>query len=384
MKFKILAVDDNPINLKLLQRTLLNSNYIISTAESGKEALKKTREIKPDLILLDVLMPDLSGYEVCKKLQEDESTKDIPVIFLSAKNEPVDKVRGLALGAVDYLTKPFDTLEINARVRTHLSVRQNSIKLQYEKEGLLSKLRQVSERYGTVEGSHAISAFINKINSAEYYQEYGRFEFASLQKNKVEPVTIKLIPFLKSESHLFFLLLNGFEKNYSTVIIHLLFEKYFTGFLDALPEKEIRHERMLELVKNLMDNFSPDIYKTAFSFAVGSINPAMNKLFYYSLQEEQPFIISSRNEAAPGVDKTSGFYLEFDNLLQVSTIDLQKNDTICLCRKKGRLEYTDLYKEYFIEAFKSEGRNLQQKLADIAVHLKSSDGDQLLAAVTVK
>ncbi len=85
-KYKILAVDDNPINLKLLSRALINTNYEIHTASSGTEALKLANSVRPDIILLDVMMPDMDGYEVCKKLQEHEQTAFIPVIFLSAKN----------------------------------------------------------------------------------------------------------------------------------------------------------------------------------------------------------------------------------------------------------------------------------------------------------
>ncbi|HHE55433.1 MAG TPA: response regulator, partial [Caldithrix abyssi] len=146
-KYKILAVDDNPINLKLLSSALINSNYQIFTASSGKEALELVHSVLPDLILLDVMMPDMDGYQVCKKLQENEETRFIPVIFLSARNDAMDKAKGLAIGAVDYLTKPFNPLEISARVRTHLTSRKAIISLMRKNQELQEELQKIKEKH---------------------------------------------------------------------------------------------------------------------------------------------------------------------------------------------------------------------------------------------
>ena len=122
-KSRILAVDDNTINLKLLNRLLRDAGYEILIAQNGDDAIKMTEKNRPDLILLDVMMPGKDGFEVCKLLKKNEKVKDIPIIFLSARNEAVDRVHGLALGAVDYITKPFESVEVIARVRTHLRLR---------------------------------------------------------------------------------------------------------------------------------------------------------------------------------------------------------------------------------------------------------------------
>ena len=195
MKYKILAVDDNPINLKLLTRTLINSNYQIFTADSGSRALTLARQEKPDLILLDVILPDIDGYEVCRNLQDNEETKSIPVIFLSAKNESVDKAKGLALGAVDYLTKPFDAMEINARVRTHLSIRKSNIKLLHEKQGLQNKLQEISERYKKVGGNHMLTAFLDKHACDDFQIVNDYVELYARVFYHARPAVIKFLPF---------------------------------------------------------------------------------------------------------------------------------------------------------------------------------------------
>lgn len=115
----ILAVDDEPNNLKLLQQ-ILGKIYILRFANNGKNALLAAEKHKPDLILLDIMMPKMDGYEVCAKLQENSDTAKIPVIFITAKREVEDKEKGLALGAVDYVTKPIAPHMLLARVALHL------------------------------------------------------------------------------------------------------------------------------------------------------------------------------------------------------------------------------------------------------------------------
>lgn len=126
---RILLVDDTPENLDVLNGLLVN--YKKSVAINGREALKLAKCInKPDLILLDIMMPEIDGYETCKKLKEDPSTKDIPVIFMTALSETVDKVKGFEIGAVDYVTKPFEPKELLKRIETHLEIArlQNELK----------------------------------------------------------------------------------------------------------------------------------------------------------------------------------------------------------------------------------------------------------------
>lgn len=119
----ILVVDDMPENLRLLLSILSHSGYNVRLASNGTMALKSLSVALPDLILLDIKMPDMSGYEVCKRLQADARTRGIPVIFISALNDLEDKVHGFAVGGVDYITKPLEAQEVLARIQTHLKLR---------------------------------------------------------------------------------------------------------------------------------------------------------------------------------------------------------------------------------------------------------------------
>jgi len=118
----ILIVDDAPDNLRLLAGILEKEGYRARPVPSGRLALSGARAIPPDLILLDVNMPEMDGYAVCRRLKADEATSDIPVVFISALTETFDKVKAFETGGVDYITKPFQLEEVLARVKTHLTV----------------------------------------------------------------------------------------------------------------------------------------------------------------------------------------------------------------------------------------------------------------------
>jgi len=121
---KILVVDDERLNINVLVE-LLKDKYKMMAAKNGEQALKAVRSSnKPDLILLDIMMPDMDGYEVCRLLKEDPETKDIPVIFISAMSEVNDETKGFELGAVDYITKPISPAVVQARVKTHLALQE--------------------------------------------------------------------------------------------------------------------------------------------------------------------------------------------------------------------------------------------------------------------
>ena len=123
---QILLVEDNTTNLQILHQTLDGRGYRLLIAKNGESALAVAHEVKPSLILLDIMMPGIDGFEVCRRLKADPETEEIPVIFLSSLDDTEDKVKGLDLGAVDYISKPFQADEVIARVNTHLTI--NSLK----------------------------------------------------------------------------------------------------------------------------------------------------------------------------------------------------------------------------------------------------------------
>jgi len=141
----ILLVDDNPTNLQVLFQTLEGVGCKLLIAKNGKGALAIAGKARPDLILLDIMMPDIDGYEVCRQLKSDRATADTPVIFLSALGETEDKVKGLQLGAVDYITKPFQPNEVIARVNTHLTIHRLKREVESQKDKLEHELEVVSE-----------------------------------------------------------------------------------------------------------------------------------------------------------------------------------------------------------------------------------------------
>ena len=117
----LLLVDDEPVNLRVLKQLLAN-DYQLIFARNGEEALKLAPSRQPNLILLDVMMPGLTGFEVCRQLKQQENTKQIPVIFVTALNDEQDETQGFDAGAVDYITKPISPAIVKARVKTHLSL----------------------------------------------------------------------------------------------------------------------------------------------------------------------------------------------------------------------------------------------------------------------
>jgi len=136
----VLIVDDTTANLQLLTEMLRKCEYRVRPVPSGRLALQAILNQKPDLILLDIDMPEMNGYEVCAYLKAEETLKDIPVLFISALNDTTDKVKAFAVGGVDYITKPFRFEEVEARVQTHLKLRRFQLELETQN-------RQLQETY---------------------------------------------------------------------------------------------------------------------------------------------------------------------------------------------------------------------------------------------
>jgi sigma-B regulation protein RsbU (phosphoserine phosphatase) len=140
----LLLVDDNPTNLQVLYQTLETTGCKLLVAKNGETALSIAQKALPDLILLDIMMPGIDGFEVCRRLKANPATAPIPVIFLSALTDTKDKVQGLQLGAVDYVSKPFQPDEVIARVNTHLTIHRLKREVEKKKDALESELKIVS------------------------------------------------------------------------------------------------------------------------------------------------------------------------------------------------------------------------------------------------
>jgi two-component system cell cycle response regulator len=144
-KEKILVVDDAPENTRLLSRILAGRGYEVHAAERGEEAIHLAQETQPDMILLDINMPEMDGYEVCARLKSDERTQHIPVIFISALDDTEDKVKAFHAGGVDYIPKPFQMEEVLAHVETHLALRRLQHNLQDANRELGARISDLSQ-----------------------------------------------------------------------------------------------------------------------------------------------------------------------------------------------------------------------------------------------
>lgn len=180
----VLIVDDTIYNIQLLSLMLNKQGYRVEKATSGTEALESANRLLPDIILLDIRMPDIDGYEVCKRLKANPVTKDIPVIFISSIEESTDKVEAFSVGGVDYISKPFQLIEVLARIETHLRLCLLQKKLQEQNEQLQSsalvlsrsleqerKLSQMKSDFISVV-SHEFRTPLTTIQSASELLEY--------------------------------------------------------------------------------------------------------------------------------------------------------------------------------------------------------------------
>jgi two-component system cell cycle response regulator len=153
----IVVADDEPVNRELIQRLLAREGYHVLTARNGREAVELARESLPDLVILDVMMPEMDGMEACRLIKEDERTHDIPVIFLSAHGETEMKVSGLGLGADDYISKPFEVEELIARVHVR-------IRLKRERDELRTSVEEASRKAAIAQARAVTDALTGLLN----------------------------------------------------------------------------------------------------------------------------------------------------------------------------------------------------------------------------
>ncbi len=185
-KPSVIVVDDNTNNLQVLADILRSKGLKVATVKDGFKALKFIRNKRPDLILLDIMMPEMDGYEVCRRLKADPSTEDIPVIFITALNDTQDKIKGFAHGCVDYISKPFRKEEVFARVIVHLNLRraQEELKAANRKLRIVNTTKDklfsiiahdlrgpISSLAGMLDMVAADPGLLDKVNREEVFNE---------------------------------------------------------------------------------------------------------------------------------------------------------------------------------------------------------------------
>jgi len=191
----LLVVDDAAAIIDILL-AVLSEEYMVRVATSGAAALDSVKKAPPDLILLDVMMPGMDGMEVCRRLKDDPASRDIPIIFLTAMDEAADEARGLALGAVDYIIKPFKPALVNARVRSHLElkkhrdqleelVRQRTVDLEHTQEATIASMALLAEYRDPETGGH--------IQRTKHYVRSMAKALAAEYPNELTSENIKLL-----------------------------------------------------------------------------------------------------------------------------------------------------------------------------------------------
>jgi len=197
---KIFVVDDTPTNLKMVSEFLSKSGFDVRVAKSGLQALKTLESTSPDLILLDVMMPEVDGFETCRRLKAWDKTKDIPVIFMTAVSDfanPEHKVKGLTLGAVDYISKPIQLDEVLARIKTHLQLRELTKQLQEQRDLLDAIFNKSADAIFLVNPETGWITDCNQraveLFEAESKEKLLNIEGQSLQKERFSPGEVSFI-----------------------------------------------------------------------------------------------------------------------------------------------------------------------------------------------
>ena len=236
---EILVVDDHSENLKMLSAILNPDKYKVRIAQSGVQALRSVETKPPDLIILDIRMPEMDGYEVCRRLKQDKISREIPIIFISALDVPMDKVKAFEVGGVDYITKPFNSEEVIARINTHLQLRQFQKELQKFSHSLerqvdvrTAELTESREDYGRLVENLTIGIFRSTPDRDGHF----------LMTN---PALVKMLGFETTEE----LMETPVMELYQNAADHqLFFEKLFKNEFVRNEEIAIRNKTGLSLI----------------------------------------------------------------------------------------------------------------------------------------
>lgn len=379
---KILVVDDNPINVKLLGRTLTNNNFQVISASSGKEAIASAEKDNPDLILLDVLMPGLDGYETCKVLKQTEVTQHIPVIFLSAKNETVDKAKGLALGASDYLTKPFDPVEIIARIHSHMAIRKDVRELQKKNRLLEEQLVKATGKEEQNSSSDLLQNIvslknINYHNSNKYLRISARVKFAE------PPATTVFMPVFLDEQNFIFLLSGGFDKNYNTSLVQLLLQQFVQGYFKGQRERSFSEKELYNTFDLILNTFSPDIYNAAFTLSLGHINAAKPEFTSFTIHQAPPIILNERNQPVHAEFLPVFYESKYAKIIKATKLKLRPKSTLVNYLSGKDLTPRSTMDELCLPHFTEEKTNVKESVEQAFSELPESEKDQLLFAVSL-
>lgn len=259
-KFSVLVVDDQPENIDILNDTL-SPDYRVYAAKNGIKALKIVETVQPDIILLDVMMPEMDGYETCKKLKEKDNTSHIPVIFVTAIDQDVEEAKGFQIGAVDYITKPISPSVVQARVKTHLALHHQKQILESTVKAKTAELSQANKLLSNLEKtkndflsliSHELRTPLNSLSVVT--QIFDTNNLSLEQKNMLQIVdssTKRLLEF--AEAALLVTTLNAESFNLKETGSIIPIESLITLIIDQLNSQIIKKNIQLKLSHSIPD-----------------------------------------------------------------------------------------------------------------------------------
>ncbi len=309
----ILIVDDTPANLRLLSQMLTLRGHSVRAVTSGSRALSSAQMSVPDLILLDIKMPEMNGYDVCQRLKADPQTRDVPVIFISALDELQDKVHAFAVGGVDYITKPFQVEEVVARVETHLALRR----LQEQLENANRKMARELALAGKVQASFLPS----KLPEVPGWQLAVTLKPARETSGDFYDVS------LMADGKLGLLVADVVDKGVGAALYMSLTWALLRAYAQEHPEQP---DLVLSSVnRRILADTSSDQFVSVF---YGVIEPATGKLVYSNAGHYPPYVLSSRNGGAVHRLSRTGMILgvEKDERWRQEAIPLSPGDVLVL------------------------------------------------------
>jgi sigma-B regulation protein RsbU (phosphoserine phosphatase) len=287
---RILIVDDNQINRRVLIGMLDRKRYRLLSAADGAEALAIARNEPPDLILLDIMMPGKDGYEVCAELKADPRTERVPVIFLSALSETADKIKGLELGAVDYITKPFDQGEVLARVRCQLKIQRLSSEVLRANRELCDKQERIDE---DLKAAGAIQRSL--VPSAPPPGDRLRLAWRFMPCGRVGGDLFNFCPLNDAELAVFVIDVSGHGVPAAMVTVSLSqFLSLQAGHLLATPagaDAVPRAARPAEVLQRLDDEYPMERFDKYFTIAYALVDHRAGRLRYSLGGHPQPVLL---------------------------------------------------------------------------------------------
>ncbi|HOK97525.1 MAG TPA: hybrid sensor histidine kinase/response regulator [Bacteroidales bacterium] len=327
-RFTILMVDDNPKNLQLLGTTLRNEGFQVEFATNGRIALNWVSKKNFDLILLDIMMPELSGYEVCEQIRKIKEYDDVPIIFLTAKTEKESVVYGFKVGAQDYITKPFDTAELLARVRTHLELRYNKLELKninhnleklveertHELNILNQKLQKANEELRTLDKAkseflhiiaHEIRTPLNGIKgSIDIMKELNEHNSFGALFNILEESVTRLERFSLFALKITQLQTGKYELDLQPIAIHSLVQQILQKFKEQIQKKLLKIT--LKIPKELFVTADWELINTCFSAVIDNaikFTHPSGSVFIEAEEDENHILVKITDEGPGFSDK---------------------------------------------------------------------------------